>query len=197
MIVSKPNIITFFRLAVAPVFYFMLMSLNPIFVQLSCLLFLFGALSDMIDGWVARRYKEVTSFGRFFDPLADKFLTTAAFIAFAKMQIIPVWMIIVVIIRDFGVTFLRLAAERAGKKIITSITAKIKTSLQMIFISIILAFIFIGHSQPFIKYQSRISDMLHSDYVYGVMLLLTIITLLTFIEYLYKNLVIFKAINNE
>lgn len=197
MIFSKPNSITFFRIVVAPLFYFMVMSTNPILIQLSCLLFLIGATSDFLDGWIARRYEEVTVFGRFFDPLADKFLTTAAFIAFAQMNIIPVWMIIVVIARDFGTTFLRLVADKSGKIINTSRTAKIKTSLQMIFISIILTFIFIKNSQPFYQYRSQISEILHSDFIYVIMLILTIITVLTFFEYIYKNVSVFKSYNTK
>lgn len=184
MKLNLPNIITLSRIIISPVFFFLILSADPLIQQLACLLFMLGAITDSVDGWYARRYNEVTEWGKFVDPLADKFLTTAAFLAFVFMRIIPLWMVIIVIIRDFGTTILRIYAEKKHIKMKTSFTAKTKTSLQMLFIAYILSLIFIKNANTSVTDPNYMSSWIYSPFTYYSMFLITVITVWSMIEYL-------------
>lgn len=184
-----PNILSSLRVAISPVFYVLFLSGIPNLIAWSFVLYTIGAITDYFDGWFARKMKAMTAWGKFFDPLADKFLTSAAFLAFASMGFIPYWMVIIIIIRDFGTTFLRLF-KFSSKELVTSKTAKAKTLFQMIFIfSVILLYLlaqFTGYST-----QAFINGILYSSIVYISMLIITALTVWSLIEYIY--FMFFKA----
>ena len=184
---SLPNIISLIRVIIAPIFFLMLISGEYGLIHISCILYLIGAVTDYIDGWLARKYQDITSWGKFFDPLADKILTTSAFIAFVILHIIPLWMVIVIIIRDFGTTFLRAYADNIDKPIVTSLLAKWKTFLQMLFIAYILTGIFIISIVDNPNLGGLLNDMIYSSYTYVAMLLLTLLTIWSGIEYIIQN----------
>lgn len=163
-------------------------------VRIATAIYVIAAFTDFIDGWLARKYHKETKIGKFLDPLADKFLTTSAFIAFVVMNIIPLWMVIVILVRDFGTTFLRLQAESQKKPLETSLSAKIKTTLQMFFIAYILCLLMLKYSNYFVDNQAAIDSILYSDFTYLTMLILTIITVWTLLEYIYQNKLLFKRI---
>ena len=140
---SLPNIISLIRVIIAPIFFLMLISGEYGLIHISCILYLIGAVTDYIDGWLARKYQDITSCGKFFDPLADKILTTSAFIAFVILHIIPLWMEIVIIIRDVGTTYLSAPADNLDKQFVTSLLAQWQTSIQMLVIAHIRTGIFI------------------------------------------------------
>lgn len=190
---TLPNIVSLSRIVISPVVYFMMISDKPGVVQLSCFLFLIGALTDFFDGWLARKFRLVTSLGTFFDPLADKFLTTAAFMGFVYLNIIPLWMVIIIIIRDFGTTILRLVADRRGVPIKTSMSAKSKTFLQMVFISYLLALLFVKNMIISSSVRYIIDGLINSKFVHYAMFLLTLLSFWTAIEYLIQNRRIFTA----
>ena len=175
----------------------MVISGNPLVVKLSCLLFLIGALTDFFDGWFARKFRLVTSLGTFFDPVADKFLTTAAFAGFVHLNIIPLWMVLVIVIRDFVTTILRIYADRHGHTIKTSMSAKYKTFLQMVFIGFILILIFMKNMIINPELRTILDNLIYSRFTYYIMFLLTLITIWTAIEYLLQNKNIFKKRANE
>lgn len=189
-----PNIISLTRLFLSPIIFIFLIEETFLSVRIATAIYVIAALTDFIDGWLARKYKKETKTGKFLDPLADKFLTTSAFIAFVVMNIIPLWMVIVIIIRDFGTTFLRLQADSQKMQIETSLSAKIKTTLQMFFIAYILCLLMLKHSSYFEDNQVAIDSILYSDFTYFTMLILTIITVWTLIEYIYQNKLLFKRI---
>ncbi len=91
------------------------------------IIFIFAVLSDFLDGWLARRHHEVTPRGKIMDPVADKILIYSAFICFIQLHLIPFWMVIIIIGRDFLVTALRI--ELAAKRVILAANqlAKLKT----------------------------------------------------------------------
>lgn len=181
MKINLPNILTIIRLVLAPVFYYLLLSEDIYLQQISIVLFLIASGTDYYDGYFARKYGIVTSAGKFLDPLADKFLTIAAFIAFAVMNLVPFWMVIIVILRDLVATLLRVYKENEFQ---TSYFAKIKTSLQMIFIALILLVIFIRNIVDNIQTKQALNNILTSRFIYYLMFILTFITILTLIEYL-------------
>ena len=191
---SIPNIITYIRFLISPLFLFSILSINNNIVQLGCILFLLGAITDFLDGWLARKNQNVTKLGIFLDPLADKFLTSAAFIAFSILGYLEWWMVLIIIIRDFSTTFLRIFTYKINKLISTSYSAKIKTFIQMTFISFILANLFIQKSSYNINLSKTSTTILNYNFLYYPMLFLTILTFWTAIEYVIQNKNLFKEI---
>ena len=102
-----PNILSIFRLILTPFFYVCIISDNSQTVVLGVVLFIIGALTDYLDGLLARKYQAISSFGKFLDPLADKVLTGFALVAFSSMKIIPLWMVLIVLFRDLLTTVIR------------------------------------------------------------------------------------------
>ena len=96
-------------------------------------IFLAG-LTDVLDGYIARRYNIITDFGKLMDPLADKIFMTTAFVMLVDKQCLPGWVAVVILSREFMVTGLRLLAAKKGEVISADITGKIKTLTQMIFL---------------------------------------------------------------
>lgn len=112
----------------------------PITYLVIDLIFIIASITDKLDGYIARSRNQVTTFGKFLDPLADKILVLAAMIMLVEMNKLPAWIPIIVLAREFVVSGYRLiAVEKGGKVIAASIWGKLKTVTQMI--AIILAFI--------------------------------------------------------
>lgn len=102
------------------------------------ILFIAGAISDLIDGKWARHDKIVTDLGAFLDPLADKMLVNLAFLALVVLGIIPVWVFAIILVRDFAVDGMRMMAARDGVTIAASFYGKLKTTVQMTALIILL-----------------------------------------------------------
>lgn len=102
------------------------------------ILFIIAAITDLVDGKWARRDKIVTDLGAFLDPLADKMLVNLAFLALSSMNIIPVWVFAIILVRDFAVDGMRMMAARDGITISASFYGKLKTTFQMTALIIIL-----------------------------------------------------------
>lgn len=190
-----PNILSLFRLIISPVFFILLISENSSLILLAYILYIVGAISDYLDGLLARRYNAMTKFGNFFDPLADKFLTSFAFVGFAVMQIIPTWMVIVVIFRDTFTTVIRIYQFESKTGLITSQFAKWKTFLQMIFIFGLLTLILIFNLELINLSRDNYLNILSSpwiDYFMGFITLISIWTLLDYAITVFK-----KPVNNK
>lgn len=102
------------------------------------ILFIAGAISDLVDGKWARHDKIVTDLGAFLDPLADKMLVNLAFLALVVLGIIPVWVFAIILVRDFAVDGMRMMAARDGVTIAASFYGKLKTTVQMTALIILL-----------------------------------------------------------
>jgi CDP-diacylglycerol---glycerol-3-phosphate 3-phosphatidyltransferase len=194
MIKYLPNIISLLRVLLSPVFFVLIISENPSDVRLACVIYGIAAITDYFDGFLARKYNIISAFGKFLDPLADKFLTGASFIAFVVMGLIPLWMVIIVLTRDIGTTLLRVYADSISKPLTTSWSAKVKTFIQMTFIFYLLILLLIIYTDLGADYISFASDLLFSDITYFIMLALTVFTVWTAIEYIYQNKVLFSSI---
>jgi Phosphatidylglycerophosphate synthase len=114
------------------------MSSDIVLKRISVLIFFIAVITDWYDGWYARKYKSITKTGIFLDPLADKILTSTAFIFFYLKNIFPLWMLITIITRDVVITLLRSYDEYYGVTLKTSFNAKVKTFVQMTYIFLIL-----------------------------------------------------------
>ena len=100
--------------------------------------FIVAAITDSLDGYIARKHKLVTTLGKFIDPLADKVLVIAAMVALVELQRIPAWIVVVIITREFVVTGLRLVASAEGVVIAASRGGKVKTVFQIIAVSLLI-----------------------------------------------------------
>ena len=100
--------------------------------------FLLASLTDFLDGFIARRKKQVTQLGKLLDPAADKLLTSAAFISLVELGLAPAWMVVVIIAREFGVSSLRSMAAAENVVLAAIPSAKLKTGLQIIAISLLI-----------------------------------------------------------
>ena len=131
---TLPNQLTILRIFLSPVFLFLFLQDEPLLKQISLIVFIIAALSDWYDGWLARKFNYITEWGKFMDPLADKFLTSVGFLGLVFVGLLELWMVIIIIIRDFSVTLLRIYADKKEFAFVTSYYAKWKTMLQMTFL---------------------------------------------------------------
>ncbi|KAF0134957.1 MAG: CDP-diacylglycerol--glycerol-3-phosphate 3-phosphatidyltransferase [Candidatus Saganbacteria bacterium] len=126
---TVPNLITFGRILLTPLFLYFLLTFQPIY---SSLIFLILALSDALDGFLARQLKETSDLGKFLDPIADKILVISALIGLVEMRYIPALPVIIIIARDFFVQALRMNSAREGHIIAAGHLGKLKTIVQVI-----------------------------------------------------------------
>jgi CDP-diacylglycerol---glycerol-3-phosphate 3-phosphatidyltransferase len=185
---SLPNTLTAARFLLAPIFFLMVISDVALWRQLSLIVFLIAALTDWYDGEIARRYGSVTNLGKFLDPLADKFLTSSAFIAFAVLGAVQWWMVIIIVVRDLLVTILRSLAESRKEHILTSKTAQWKTFIQMAVLYYLLLLL-VGRDVSWVQQfmGSAVTVLLDATLLYILMLLVTGLTLWTGIQYVLDN----------
>ena len=135
---NVPNILSVIRILLSPVFLIMFLSSDVTLQRLSLVVFFAAVLTDWYDGWHARKYESITNFGIFIDPLADKVLTSFAFYLFYLLGFMPLWMLIIIALRDIVVTLIRSYDEYKGITLKTSLIAKAKTFFQMSYIFLIL-----------------------------------------------------------
>lgn len=190
---NLPNSVSAARIVLAPIFYVLLMKHSPVSISCALIIFTIAALTDWADGWLARKYGEVTSWGVFIDPLADKVLTAAAFIAFSALHLIPSWMVVIMLLRDIFMTLMRMYADKIDLPVKTSKSAKTKTFLQMIFI----VFVLLGYFVHFVLdvEHSIFAEplFLNPSLVWSLMFALTLFTAWTAIEYLFDNRLLFTT----
>ncbi|MDZ4746590.1 MAG: CDP-diacylglycerol--glycerol-3-phosphate 3-phosphatidyltransferase [bacterium] len=180
------NILTLVRLFLAPLFLVFLLTGSPWSITTAVILFIIGAFTDYLDGYIARRMGESSEQGAFLDPLADKILTTSAFIGFYFLDLMPLWMLIVIVVRDFGTTLLRTISSSAFP-LRTSVSAKWKTFVQMGFIVYTLALLWAAEASPSEAIRTFGRSWLYSDVTYYCILAITLFTLWTFIQYIIVN----------
>lgn len=135
---STASKITLLRIAMVPVFM-VLMLLDFTFSNYAALaVFIIASVTDAVDGYIARRYNQVTDFGKFIDPLADKLLVTSALLIFIELGQMPSWVAMLIITREFAVTGLRLVAANSNRVIAAGMSGKIKTVSSIIAICVML-----------------------------------------------------------
>ena len=111
-----------------------------LWMYISLAIFVLASLTDFVDGYIARHYNQVTDFGKFLDPLADKLLTIAAMCIFCEWGIFPAWALMIVLTREFAVTGLRLVAVQKGTVIAAGWSGKVKTASTMVGLCAMMAF---------------------------------------------------------
>jgi CDP-diacylglycerol--glycerol-3-phosphate 3-phosphatidyltransferase len=134
-VINLPNTISLVRIGVIPVLFFLLLSPGPLMSIVIAVLFIAAALTDLLDGHVARRYHIVTTMGKFLDPIADKLIVNTAMILLIPIGRIPTWIVAIIIIRDFIVDGIRNIASSEGLIIDASPLGKRKTLCQIFAVS--------------------------------------------------------------
>ena len=178
-----PNFLTIIRILLVPVFAILMTSEIKNAYTYSLLILLIACFTDYLDGKLARKFNVVSKFGLFMDPLADKLLVLATFIIFLQIDVLSdivlPWMVIIIFLRDFLVTFLRLLMKKYNISMITSNISKFKTSLQMIMIILLLILLI---------FESILIDNSVFFVLKTFMILLTVFTFYTGIDYYRKNI---------
>ena len=129
--------ITLARVALIPVFMaLLLLGYNWI----ALIIFAVASLTDFVDGYIARHYNQVSDFGKFLDPLADKLLVTAAMLIFVQWGTMPAWAVMVVLAREFAVSGLRMVAATGGKVLAAGWSGKVKTFATMVGLCVMMVF---------------------------------------------------------
>lgn len=135
---NLPNCITLLRLGVIPILFLLLLSPGRILSMIIAVLFIIASLTDLIDGYVARKYNITTTMGKFLDPLADKLIVSTAMIMMIPIGRIPAWIVAIIIMRDLMVDGLRSIASADGLVIDASGLGKQKTLCQIVAVSALL-----------------------------------------------------------
>ena len=135
---NTANKLTILRVFLIPVFLLVLYLQVPGANYWALAIFIAASLTDTLDGYIARHYNQVTDFGKFMDPLADKCLVVAAMLWFVEIGQMPGWALLVVIIREFSVSGLRMVAADKGRVIAAGWSGKVKTASTMVCIVLML-----------------------------------------------------------
>jgi CDP-diacylglycerol--glycerol-3-phosphate 3-phosphatidyltransferase len=143
MIMTTATKITLLRVMMIPA-YMLFMYLSGgqpgLWMWLALGVFILASITDYIDGYIARKYQQVSDFGKFLDPLADKLLTIAAMSMFCQWGSFPAWALMIVLTREFAVSGLRMVAGPKGKVIAAGKSGKFKTASSMIGLCFLMAF---------------------------------------------------------
>jgi len=195
-----PNIITIFRIILVPPFVFLIFQDASGATVAALIIFLIGSFSDWLDGYLARKLNMQNQFGVFLDPLADKLLTGSAFISFTVIRelSIPVIVVIIILIREIALTFLRVYASSKHLLFRTEYSGKLKTAAQMFSIVVILVIlVFLRHHGSVEEYYASYPEtpwmvwfLTEGVGRYIPVALVTVCALLSvisLIEYLIKN----------
>ncbi len=191
-IFTRANFITILRILLTPLFLYFLFTGYQYFEILALIIFIIASTTDAYDGYIARKYSEVTKLGKFLDPLADKVLMSAAFISFVVMDLIPLWMVILVIFRDFMVTGIRILMSTKDSTMVTRSSAKIKTGAQIGVVCFILVYIITQRWKIFLGISEYVKILENYPIIYALMLIVTLFTVWTGVEYIIVNRNIIK-----
>lgn len=136
---NTANKITLFRVLLIPVFLIVLYLDFPFHFLAALGVFVLACVSDFLDGYIARHHNQVTDFGKFMDPIADKVLVISAMVMFVSWNRMPAWILVIVVARELGVSALRLIAVDNGRVIAAGWSGKVKTASTMVCICLMLA----------------------------------------------------------
>lgn len=135
---NTANKLTMTRIVMIPIFLVVLYLDFDFNKYIALAIFILASVTDFIDGYVARHYDQITDFGKFMDPLADKLLVVSAMLWFAEVGQMPGWCVLIVVAREFAVTGLRLVAVDNGRVIAAGWSGKVKTATTMVCICLML-----------------------------------------------------------
>ena len=171
---NLPNKLTVLRVCMIPVFVVLFLlgdKLGSVCRYLAAVVFILASLTDLFDGKIARKYNLVTNFGKFMDPLADKLLVCSALILLSGREI-PVWIVIIIISREFIISGFRLIASDQGIVLAASMWGKVKTTCQMVMVILLI-----------VNFDLLVFNVLETVFIYASLAL----TVISLCDYLWKN----------
>lgn len=172
---NLPNKLTMLRVILIPFFvFFLLTDFVPYTHIIALAIFIVASLTDMLDGKIARKYNLITNFGKFMDPLADKLLVCSAMICLIELGMLPSWVVVIIIAREFIISGFRLIASDNGVVIAASYWGKFKTVSQMAMVIVLILEL----------------DFVHPVlYIIGIVLIWVALalTVISLIDYIVKN----------
>lgn len=184
------NKLTMIRILLVPVFLLFITVKNiPYGSIIATVIFIIASITDQLDGYIARSRNQITNFGKFMDPLADKLLVTAALVSLVELKLVASWAVVVILAREFAVSGLRTLAASNGKIIAASWWGKIKTVTQMVAILLLLLKVNIYTSVDAINFVDN-NLFLNSFFTYVleiIMYIAVLITIISGIDYFIKN----------
>ena len=177
---NTPNKLTLFRFAMRPVIVAILClgQFSQGWLWTACGLFIVASLTDLLDGHLARKNNQITNFGKFMDPLADKTLVCAVLIALIEWDLVPAWAVILIMTREFAISGVRLIAAERDVVLAASLIAKIKTNVQMAWVIVVMLHL------PWSFWQPLATVLMWAS---------VILTIVSFVDYLLKNKDILKG----
>ncbi len=184
-VVNIANALTVVRLVLVPVFIVMVLRGNDMGMLVATAVFTVAALTDKLDGYLARRLNLITNFGKLADPIADKALTMSALVLLSCLGQLWWWVTIVIIVRELGITFMRMAMVRKGAVMAASKGGKLKTTLQMVAI--------VGLLMP---WQMFLSDAIASGLIATalcIMMVALLVTVVTGVDYVQQAITLNRA----
>jgi CDP-diacylglycerol--glycerol-3-phosphate 3-phosphatidyltransferase len=165
---NLPNVLTVLRILLVPVLVAALLQEAGGGDTLAAIVFVLASFTDALDGWIARRQKNITTFGKLMDPLADKLLVTAALVSLVSLDRVSAWVAMVIIAREFAVTGLRQLAMEHGDVIPASLWGKVKTVFQ---IAMVLVLITVDGSPTWVDILVAVTTLITiisgADYFFG------------------------------
>jgi CDP-diacylglycerol--glycerol-3-phosphate 3-phosphatidyltransferase len=172
-VLNLPNAITMLRIGIIPVLFLLLLSPGPTESLIIAGIFVVAALTDLLDGYIARRYQIVTTMGKFLDPIADKLIVNTAMILMIPLGRIPAWIVAIIIVRDFTVDGIRTIASSEGVIIGSSRLAKQKTLCQIVAVTALMI------HYPFLGIDAHLVGI-------GILYVALFLTLYSGLDYLMK-----------
>lgn len=195
---NLPNKLTILRILLTFVFMFFLFLRGVSFKILALLVFVLASLTDMLDGYIAKRNNMITDFGKLMDPIADKILVIAAFLAFIELNIIPAWMAVIVMFRELVITGFRILALSKKKVLSADEAGKHKMVSQVIAILAVLVFLILkeGGAGVFGFWNQKV-ETLYREVIFGFMIVTVSLTIVSGVAYFIDNRDLYININTK
>ena len=197
---NLPNKLTLSRVIMVPFFvaFLLMVPKYTYFKWIALGIFIIASLTDLLDGYLARKLHLVTNFGKFMDPLADKLLVCSALIGLSSLDVIPAWITIIIIAREFIISGFRLIAAEKGTVIAASMWGKWKTTFQMVMICVQMIVM-----DYYLALQSEVVVEIGLSAFYSVMVIIgnvtmyiaLILTVVSLVDYLVKNKDVLKDVD--
>ncbi len=178
-----PSLLSLSRILLTPVVILLITMQYP-FPWLGIVVFTGAALTDLFDGKLARKHNLESDYGKFIDPLADKVLVLGMFFFFYYVTLIPLWILLLITMRDIMITGLRNITNKKNMLMQTTYFAKVKTTIQFIAIYYTLLYIVVSKKS---LYSLGLNYLLNQQILYIIMLLVAVITCCSGVDYLIKN----------
>lgn len=196
-----PNRITMFRMLLVIAFIPCVLEGRTeermLYSWLAFAIFVIASISDFFDGYIARKYNIITTFGQVMDPLADKILVLAALLCFVQLNIVPAWMVIIVTSREFLISGIRIITAKEGEIIAASMWGKVKTVTEIVTILVILLMIAVYTTLVHFRIKPEdIGEWAPEAFMlriipYWLMFTATTLSVISGLEYFFKNKKVF------